>query len=94
MARHPGTDQDLLAIALVGYEAQIAKINAAIRGIQAQLGHRGSKAATDGATPAKRVLSAAARKSIGDVARKRWAAIRKAAAKKAKPVAKAATAGA
>jgi len=40
MARDPGTDQDLLAMALIGYEAQIVKINAAIRDIQAQLGHR------------------------------------------------------
>ena len=53
MARQAGRDQDLLAMALVGYEAQIEKINAAIKGIQAQLGHRGPgrppKVATDGA---------------------------------------------
>ena len=64
MTRHAGTDQDFLAMALVGYEAQIAKINAAIREIQAQLGHRGPgrpKAATDGSAPVKRVLD---RKSV------------------------------
>ena len=95
MARHAGTNQDLLAMALVGYEAQKAKIDAAIQGIQAQLGHRGPgrpKATADGAAPAKRTMSAAARRRIAAAQRKRWAAVRKAAAKKAKPVAKAAAA--
>jgi len=77
MARYPGTDQDLLAMALIGYEAQTVKINAAIRDIQAQLGHRGPKAATDGAAPAKRTLSVAARRRIAAAQRKRWAAVRK-----------------
>ena len=80
MARHAGTNNDLLAMALVGYEAQKAKINAAIRGIQSQLGHRGQgrpKAATDGAAPARRTLSVAARKKIAAAQRKRWAAVRK-----------------
>ena len=60
MARHAGTNNDLLTMALVGYEAQKAKIDAAIRGIQAQLGHRGPgrpRAAADGAAPAKRTMS-------------------------------------
>jgi hypothetical protein len=86
MARHAGTDQDLLVMALVGYEAERAKIVEAIRAIQAQLGHRGPgrpKAATDGAAPAKRVLSASARERIAAAQRKRWAAIRQA---KAQPV--------
>ena len=64
MARNAGTDHDLLAMALVGYEAQRAKIDAAISGIKAQLGHRGPgrpKAATDGAASVKRVMSASAR---------------------------------
>ena len=80
MVRLAGPDQDLLAMALVGYEAQKAKIDEAIKGIQAQLGHRGPgrpKAPTDGAAPAKRVLSAAARKKISAAQRKRWAAVRK-----------------
>ena len=81
MARQAGRDQDLLAMALVGYEAQIEKINAAIKGIQAQLGHRGPgrppKVATDGAAPAKRTLSVAARRRIGAAQKKRWAAVRK-----------------
>jgi hypothetical protein len=77
MPRHARTDQDLLTMALVGYEAQKAKITEAIRGIQAQLGHRGPKAATDGAAPAKRVMSASARRRIAAAQRKRWAAVRK-----------------
>ena len=85
MARQAGTDQDLLAMALVGYEAQKAKITEAIRGIQAQLGQRGPgrppKGAADGAAPAKRVMSAAARRRIGAAQRKRWAAAREGQAK-------------
>ena len=80
MARQAGTDQDLLAMALIGYEAHKAKITEAIRAIQALLGHRGPgrpKAATDGAVPAKRTLSVAARKRIAAAQRKRWAAVRK-----------------
>jgi len=53
MARNAGTDQDLLAMALVGYEAEKAKIDTAISEIQAQLGH-GVKAATDGVAPVGR----------------------------------------
>ncbi len=89
MARQAGRDQDLLAMALVGYEAQIEKINAAIKGIQAQLGHRGPgrppKVATDGAAPAKRTLSVAARRRIGAAQKKRWAAVRKSKAQAAAP---------
>ena len=81
MAIHAGTDNDLLAMALVGYEAQKVKIDAAIREIQAQLGHRGPgrpRAATAGAVaPAKRVMSASARRRIAAAQRKRWAAVRK-----------------
>ena len=80
MAIHAGKDNDLLAMALVGYEAQKAKINAAIGHIQAQLGHRGParpKAATDDAAPIKRTMSAAARRRIAAAQRKRWAAVRK-----------------
>jgi hypothetical protein len=77
MPRHGGTNDDLLAMALVGYEAQKAKITEAIRDIQAQLGHWAPKAAADGAAPAKRTMSAAARRRIAAAQRKRWAAVRK-----------------
>jgi len=80
MARHAGTDQDLLAMALVGYEAAMAKIDEAIRENQAKLGH-GVKAATDGVAPARRPKSASARRRIAAAQRKRWAAFRKAKAK-------------
>jgi hypothetical protein len=88
MARQAGIDQDLLAMALLGYEAQKTWINAAIADIQAQLGHRGpgrSRVATDGAAPAKRVMSAAARRQIAAGQRKRWAAVRKQGKSAAKP---------
>jgi hypothetical protein len=84
-------DNDLLAMALVGYETEKSKIEAAIKDIQAQLGHRGSgrpKAAADGtAVPAKRVLSASARKKIAAAQRKRWAALKKSKAASAKAAA-------
>jgi hypothetical protein len=41
MAKQAGTDHNLLAMALVGYEAAKAKISATIAEIQAKLGHRG-----------------------------------------------------
>ena len=89
MARYAGTDNSLLAMALVGYEAAKAKISATIAEIQAKLGHRGRpRVATDEAAPAKRTMSAAARKRIAAAQRKRWAAVReqgKSAAKLAAP---------
>jgi len=75
MARHATTDENLLAMALVGYEAEMARIDAAIVDIQAKLG-------TTAGAPAqsvlrKRTLSAAARKRIAAAQRKRWAAVKK-----------------
>ena len=96
MARQAGTNQDLLVMALVGYEAEKARIEGAMREIQAQLGHRGPgrpKAATDGAAPAKRVLSASARQRIAAAQRKRWAAVRHAKAQPAKAKRKLSAAG-
>jgi len=51
MARQAGINRDLLAMALVGYEAAKAKISATIAEIQAKLAHRAPgrpRAATDG----------------------------------------------
>jgi hypothetical protein len=65
------SDENLLEMALIGYEMEKAKIQAAITGIQAQLSHRGSgrpKAAndeTEQTTPRRRTLSASARSSPG-----------------------------
>ena len=85
MAKRAGTDQDLLAMALLGCEARAAKINAAIAGIRARLGHRGPgrPRASGGAAPAKYTMSAAARKRIAAVQRKRWAAVKKSHGKSA-----------
>src|SRR5260370_731553 len=81
-----------MILALVGYEAQHAKIIDAIQEIQAQLGHRGPgrpKATADGAAPSKRTISVAARRRIAAAQRKRWAALKKSQAQ-GKGVAKAA----
>jgi hypothetical protein len=79
-------DQDFLAMALVGYESEKSKIDAAIKEIQARLGHGSPKATADGAVaPAKRVLSAAARRRIGAAQRKRWAVLKKSQAQSAAP---------
>jgi hypothetical protein len=73
-------DNDLLAMALVGYESEKSKIETVIKDIQAQLGHRGPgrpTATADGAVaPAKRVLSASARRKIAAAQRKRWAVLK------------------
>ena len=88
MARQAGADNDLLAMALVGYEAEKARIDTAIREIQAQLGHGGSpKAVTEGAPPVKRVMSTSARRRIAAAQRKRWAALKKSKAATANAVA-------
>lgn len=83
MAIRGSTQVDLLAMALVGYEREKAKIEATIADIRAQLGLRGRgrpKSATgtsgEAAAPGKRTLSAAARQRIAAAQRKRWAAIK------------------
>jgi len=76
-------DQSVLEMALVGYQAERAKIRAAIEAIQAHLGKRGpgrpkgstrapKQEAASKAKP-KKTLSAAARKRISEAAKKRWA---------------------
>lgn len=93
----PKMDHTILEMALVGYQAELAKVTAAISGIQAQLGHRGPgrpKAVAAEAHPAapavsaakKRTMSASARARIAAAQRARWAAVKqtKPAPKKAK----------
>jgi hypothetical protein len=75
MARHAGTENDLLAMALVGYEAEIAKINAAIREIQVRLGKPAGAPAQSALE--KHKMSAAARRRIAVAQRKRWASVKK-----------------
>jgi hypothetical protein len=65
-----------LQAALVGYQAEVRKIEEKMAEIRKQLGGRGS--ATSNRTAAdlprtKRVLSAAARKRIAAAQKKRWA---------------------
>ena len=84
-------DRDLLAMALVGYQAEKARLEATIKDIQAQLGHRGPgrpKATADGAgqsAPRKGTMSAAGRKRIAAAQRKRWAVLKKSQAQAAAP---------
>ncbi len=82
MAIRASAQADLLAMALVGYEREKAKIEAAIADIRNQLGLRGrgrpksAAATTSQAAPGKRTLSPAARRRIAAAQRKRWAVIK------------------
>ena len=74
-------DQNMLAMALVGYEVEKKKIEERIKEIRARLG--GGKSAAKANAPEaggskRRKLSAAARKRISAAQKKRWAEHRKA----------------
>jgi hypothetical protein len=88
MARGKSQDHSLLEMALVGYEAAKKKIEDKIKEIRAQLGGKrvSAKSASSSGEgePARRKLSAAARKRIAVAQRKRWREHRKAAAQAAK----------
>jgi hypothetical protein len=76
-------DQNMLAMALIGYESEKKRIDERIAEIRAKLGRgKGPKAAAPdaGATAPKkrRKLSVAARKRIAAAQKKRWAEHRKA----------------
>jgi hypothetical protein len=91
MARHPRIDENILEMALVGYQAEKARIETAIADIREQLGYRGPgrpKEALDKtgpAAPRKRTMSRAARQRIAMAQKKRWAAVREAKAEPKKP---------
>ena len=68
-------DTSILAAALRGYQAQLARINERIAAIKKQLG---TATGGDGAVRRRRSMSAAARKRIAAAQRARWAAYRKA----------------
>jgi len=90
MAIRASAQTDLLAMALVGYEREKAKIEATIANIRAQLGLRGpgrprAAAGTGVAAPGRRTLSASARRRIAEAQRKRWAAIKGTKTAAAKP---------
>jgi hypothetical protein len=79
------SDNEVLAAALLGYEAELAKVKQKIIDIRSHLGVRPPgrprrDATTEGTTadfgPAKRKVSAAARDRMAAAQRKRWAAKR------------------
>jgi len=79
MAQH---DQSLLEAALMGYEEQRRRIEAAIADLRGRLG--GSKQPVKDSAPEakparKRHISAEGRRRIAEAQRKRWAAQKKAA---------------
>jgi hypothetical protein len=96
MARY---DEGFLRAALIGYESEQAKIQAAITEIQARLGHRAlghPNAAADGeghTAPKRPTLSASARRRIAAAQRKRWAALKNAETAPPKPKRKLSAAG-
>lgn len=96
MARY---EEGFLRAALIGYESEKVKIQAAITEIQVQLGRRGPghpKAAAGGevrTAPKRHPLSASARKRIAAAQRKRWAALKTASATPPKPKRKLSAAG-
>ncbi|MGD0499477.1 MAG: hypothetical protein ABSC23_13685 [Bryobacteraceae bacterium] len=73
-------DADFLAAALIGYQERHKDIEARIGELRERIGGQPASSASSGATPAKRVLSAAARRRMAVAQRKRWAAARKAKA--------------
>jgi len=91
MMSYAHADQRLLAMALVGYECEKAKIEVVMAEIRTQLGRRGPGRPETVAIEKehigtkKRTLSASARRQIAMGQRKRWAAIKKAEATTAKP---------
>lgn len=99
MARYVDVDQGLLAMALVGYESEKVKVEAAIAEIRAKLGQRAAgrpRAAANEAEPAgakPRTLSAAARRRISMAQKKRWATLKKAKATPQKRTRKLSAAG-
>jgi hypothetical protein len=67
-------DRSTLEMALIGYEAERQKIEAAIAAIRKQVDGHAAAPAADGTRRPKRVMSAAAKRRIAAAQRKRWAA--------------------
>lgn len=84
MARNAVIDKDLLAMALIGYKAEIAKIEAAIAELKARMGGQAASGPAPN-PPGKRTLNASARRRISTAQKKRWAALKKPAAAPEKP---------
>ena len=67
-------DRSTLEMALIGYQAELKKIVAAIAAIRKQVDGHVAAPAVDGTRGPKRNMSAAARRRIAAAQRKRWAA--------------------
>ena len=93
MPKSGHVDHDLLAMALIGYEAQKAELDVAIAGIQAQLSQRAPSSGPAPQIPRKRTMSAAGRRRIAAAQRKRWAATKKTNAEPTPPKRKLTAAG-
>jgi hypothetical protein len=68
------TDRLTLEMALVGYEAERQRIEAAMAALRRQIGGRVVGRATVNGSGPKRILSVVARRRIAAAQRKRWAA--------------------
>ena len=66
------TDPTILQAALIGYQAELGRIDAAMDAIRSQLNGKTTHSSPAGIGP-KRVMSAAARKRIAEAQKKRWA---------------------
>jgi hypothetical protein len=84
---------DILAAALIGYQAELSKIDARVAELRAQL--RGSPATngTGQVARKRRGMSAAGKRRVAEAQRKRWAALKAAKAGTAKPKRKISAAG-
>jgi hypothetical protein len=67
-------DRSILEMALIGYEAERQKIEAAMAAIRKQVDGHGAAPTVNGVRRPKRNMSAAARRRIAAAQRKRWAA--------------------
>src|SRR5215470_4299273 len=77
----PRLDFATLQAALVGYTAELDKIDAAMSAIRKQLRVRGAVSTDGHGAKLKHHMSAAGRRAIAEAQRKRWAAVHKAAKK-------------
>jgi len=82
---HPA---ELLRLALIGFDAQIAELQATRAQLAAIINQPSAGPTVEAAAPQKRKLSAATRAKISAAAKARWAKERKAKAQKPKPAAK------
>ena len=82
-------DGNVLRMALIGYEQEKRKIEAAIADVQTRLGDSTpAVTAINGSAPKKRTMSAAARRRIALAQKRRWAAAKAEKADAEKPAAK------